>query len=384
MSEIIQFTQVEGLPRIRYASPPTPFYKELRKRIHAHFEENDLSRYADIRMYGKTVFLLSLWVLLFALILSNQFQGIALIGLQVVWHSVMFLMTVGIAHDASHGAYSSKPWVNRLWNNVFDIVGINSYIWEFNHVKSHHNAPNIPIYDSAIDSFVLFRFHPRSVYKSFHRYQHIYIWGIYAMATMFKLFFLDFFSFRRKRIGFVNVEGHPTSEILRLIFIRSFVILYTLILPLVYLDAPTWQILTGFVIGHMISGLALGVIFQTTHLSNRTEWPEPNGEGVIENSFDQHILATTADYCPTSRVITWISGGLNLHVIHHLFPGYCQIHLLEMTRILREVAEEYGVNYHVYERLPDAVRSHTQTLKMLGDPDHLPQMPAAFTIPAVS
>lgn len=373
----------EELPFIRYAHSNTIFFKSLQKSVNEYFKTNKLDRFGGKKMYLKTAFLFSAWGGSYALLMSDQFAGLFLIFLQALFHFTMFLMTVGIAHDASHYAYSRRKSVNKWMTRVFDLVGINSYLWEFNHVKSHHNAPNIPVYDSAIDSFLLFRFHPRAAHHSFHRYQHIYMIVIYAFATLYKLFFLDFFSLGRKRIGFISIKQHPFREIVFFFFSRTFVILYTLVIPLVVLSAPSWQVVLGFTIGHILSGLSLGAIFQTTHLSDRTAFPEPDKSGKIENAFDQHILDTTADFCPDNPVVTWISGGLNLHVAHHLFPGISQIHLPAITKIVRQTAKEYDMNYKAYATLGEAVRSHLFTLRQLGDPRNLPDDPIEFFDPKI-
>jgi linoleoyl-CoA desaturase len=317
-------------------------------------------------MIGKTVFLVGVWAACAVLIYSDRLQGAALIATQLLWHVSMFIMTVGIAHDASHRAYSPKVWVNRELNRVFDFVGINTYLWEFNHVKSHHRAPNVPLYDSAIDSFRLFRFHPRAAWLPIHRYQAYYIFGIYALATLFKLFFLDLFSFRRDRIGFIRIIRHPPKELWYFLATRSLVITYTLLLPLSLLSAPDWQIWTGFLLGHFVSGLALGAIFQVTHLSDRTIWPEPDAAGRLPDAYDLHILKTTADFCPDSALVSWISGGLNLHVIHHFFPGISQVHLRPLTRILRDTAAEFRMPYRSLPTVGEAVRSHLRCLHELG------------------
>ena len=147
---------------------------------------------------------------------------------------------------------------------------------------------------------------------------------------------------------------------------------------MILIDTPSWQILLGFLLGHVLSGLALGAIFQTTHLSKRTQFPEPNGEGRINNSFDQHILDTTADFCLNNWLVTWISGGLNLHVAHHLFPDISQTHLIAITKILKETATEYKVNYHAYPTIGAAIRSHLKTLKKLGNASSLPKSSPLF------
>ena len=306
------------------------------------------------------------WITLYLMMMSNQFEGLTFSVIQISFHVVMFIMSVAIAHDGSHNAYHKESSINKWVNKVFDLVGINTYFWEFNHIKSHHAAPNVPIYDSAIDSFVLFRFHPRAKWHPLHRYQHLYIFLIYSISTLFKVLYLDFFSLKRNRIGFIDIEEHPTREIIYLVLTRLFVFAYTLIIPLLFIDVPTWQIILGFVVGHMISGIIIGIVFQTTHLSERTTFPEPDSEGLIHNSFDQHILETTADFSIENPFVTFIAGGLNIHVVHHLFPNICQIHLPALAQITKQVAAQYKVPYKVYPGVMSALKSHFNLLKRLG------------------
>ena len=365
------------LPLIRYSQKEEPFAKAMRERVNAYFRDQNLSKFANPRMVGKALFQVFLWVGLYALIISNQFQGWSLFFLQLAFYFTVFLVSVGIAHDGSHDAFSANPKVNSTMNCVFDFIGINSYMWDFNHIKSHHNVPNIPLYDSAIDSFKLFRFHPRATYFRFHQYQQYYIPVIYACATLFKIFFLDFFSFSRKRIGFIKMEAHSRREILWLVATKLVVITYMLVLPLAILDAPAWQIILGFLCGNFVAGIALGVIFQVTHLSDYTSWPEPDKDGIIDNSFARHILETTSDFCPYNRVVTWVAGGLNNHVAHHLFPDISQIHLPALTKIVKATAAEYGVPYKAYPTVGAALKSHFYTLKKLGEAEVVGQIQVA-------
>ena len=123
-------------------------------------------------------------------------------------------------------------------------------------------------------------------------------------------------------------------------------------------------------LGHVVCGIAIGVIFQTTHLHERTTFPEPNADGRPAGSFAQHVLKTTAEFSTENPLVSWIAGGLNLHVTHHLFPRVSQVHLPALSRIVRETARELGAPYVEYT-LFGAVRSHLRTLKRLGS---LPSM----------
>ncbi|MET0637130.1 MAG: acyl-CoA desaturase [Chitinophagaceae bacterium] len=361
-----QLTEEPSLKKITYSHKEDLFFTTLRQRVNDYFKGNGLNKQDDSRMYLKTAVQLVLWITIYGCILSGYFLGWALFFLQIAFHFTMFLMSVGIAHDGSHGAYSSRKWVNRMMYCMFDVIGINSHMWEYNHNLSHHYVPNIPRYDSAIDSFGLFRFHPRAKYYRFHRYQHFYIVFIYSLSTLFKILFLDFFSFFRNRIGLIRIERHKLKDILYLVFTKLVVIFYMLILPILVIDAPAWQVIAGFIAGNLVGGIALGVIFQVTHLSDYTVFVEPDQEGVIPTTFPMHIMRTTSDFATGNKIVTWISGGLNIHVAHHLFPKISQVHLPAIAKILKETAFEFNVPYKEYPTVLAAIKSHLRLLKKLG------------------
>jgi linoleoyl-CoA desaturase len=352
--------------KISYHQKENSFYTTLRNRINEYFETTGLGKQDDPGMYLKTVLQLSLWIGFYTAMLSNHFKGWPLFFMQLGFHFTMFLMSVGIAHDGSHSSYSKHPWLNKVMYRVFDLIGINSHMWEYNHNLSHHFVPNIPLYDSAIDSFGLFRLHPRAKYFNFHKFQHLYIFIIYSCSTLFKIFFLDFFSFGRKTIGNVTVGKHAAKDIFYLVFTKLFVLAYTLIIPVLVIDVPAWQVIGGFIAGNVLMGITLGIVFQVTHLSDNTVFAEPDEGGTVYNSFPMHIIATTADFAPGNKIVTWISGGLNLHVAHHLFPKISQVHLPAITKILKQTSIEFGVPYKVYPTVISALKSHLRLLKELG------------------
>lgn len=357
--------------RITYYYNDDRFFATLRERVNNYFTQTGLRKQDDPNMYAKTVVQLTAWLLVYGCIVSNYFHGLALFFLQIVFYFLVFLISVGIAHDGSHHAYSRRPWINKMMYRVFDLIGINSDMWEYNHNLSHHYVPNIPLYDSAIDSFGLFRFHPKAPYYKFHRYQHWYIFIIYALSTLFKIFFLDFFSFSRKRIGLQKIGDHSAKRIAYLIITKLIVISYSLVIPLLVIDEPAWHIIAGFLAGNFVAGITLGIVFQVTHLSDHSVFPEPDENGIIYNSFPKHIMQTTADFATNNPVVTWISGGLNIHVAHHLFPTISQVHLPALAKIVKATAHEFDVPYKEYPTVYAALKSHFRMLKKLGSKEYI-------------
>lgn len=352
-------------PKVTFSQKVDPFYEELKKRVEAYMQSADQPRHAGSEMRKKTLILVGLYLFFAILVYSNKLPSWGLIISLALWQFVQFLMTIGIAHDAAHNCYAISKKANRRIMYIFDFFGINSKLWINNHLFSHHGMPNVPLLDSAIESFSLVRLHPKTKQTWAHQYQHWYMFLVYSMVTIFQAYFLEFVSFYQDLVGFKREDKDVRKTLLYMIINKLFVLGHSLILPLIFLDAPVSVILTGWFLGHMISGIAIGIIFQTTHIHRYTQFIEPDENGVIHDSYARHILKTTAEFSTDSYLATWISGGLNLHVTHHLFPNISQVHLMALSKIVKQTAQEFGLKYYEYN-LVDAIISHIKMLKELG------------------
>jgi len=356
----------------RYRNRDSAFYAELRRRVAAHMTEKGLSRHAGARMFGKTATIFGAFFASYFLILTNHFTGAALFFALVFMHFSLFLTTIGVAHDATHYCYFKNRRANEAMWIIFDLLGVNSHFWVKTHVHSHHHAPNVAFYDSAVESFSIVRLHPKTKYHPIARYQHFYMFAIYGLATLFQCYLLELVSIKKNFIGFRDGDRKSRLSVAKMYFFKLFMAGYSFIVPLVLVNAPSWQIVLGCLVGHLVCGTTIGVVFMTTHLAQDTMFPEADEDNVLHQPHAEHILATTADFSVGNPLVTWIAGGLNLHVAHHLFPSISQVHLPEITKIVKEVAREYGLRYREYS-LFGALRSHVRLLKHLGS---LPSHPA--------
>jgi linoleoyl-CoA desaturase len=361
--------------RLRYPRVEDPFFADLRSRVNAYFAPGTgRRRRAGPAMWAKTAVIAGGFLALGAVIYFGGLEGAPFIAVFVAWQFVQFLSTIGIAHDAAHEVYTSSPRINRLIVRIFDFLGIDSKHWIENHVGSHHGVPNVPLRDAAIESFSLVRLHPRTHGGWIHRYQHLYMFGVYSLVTFFQVYLLEPVSFAQSVVGFARREGWQ-RDLARIIAKKLVVLGWSLLAPLALLPNPWWEIFAGWFVGHLVCGVFLGVTFMTTHLHEKTSFIEPNADGFLPLPFARHILATTAEFSVENPVITWLSGGLNLHVTHHLFPAVSQTHLSALSRIVRETARAHGVPY-VHYTLWGALASHIRLLKKLGSmPDGIERQP---------
>jgi linoleoyl-CoA desaturase len=124
----------------------------------------------------------------------------------------------------------------------------------------------------------------------------------------------------------------------------------------------------SFLLAHLIIGLSVALVFQTTHCIDSTYFPSSRNE--FDNGI-YHIFATTADYATEKPLVGWLAGGLNHHIAHHLCPFVCHTHYPSLTRIVKETAAEYGVPYRQHPTMTQAIKHHLLLLKQLGNEDLL-------------
>jgi linoleoyl-CoA desaturase len=340
------------------------FPKVLRRRLDSFFSDRNISPKANGAMWVKIALGLAVlagsWIALYARN-PDSWKFVALYLLNGLAQTFLLL---NIAHDSNHNAISSVRSVNKLLNYVFDVCGINSYMWRILHHRGHHSCINLHGEDDALTGRRLFRFTPHEPRAPFQRFQHIYALFLYAMFSLDYVFLRDFESFFFPSHGYLKRTRHPAREYAILFAGKGFYLTYMIILPIALLGKSPLLVALAFLLTHMIVGLTVSLVFQTTHTVDSTYFPSSRGE--FEDGV-YHIFATTADYATGNPLVGWLTGGLNHHIVHHLCPFVCHTHYSSLTRIVRETAEEYGVPYRQNPTMGQAIMHHLRLLRQLGN-----------------
>lgn len=341
---------------------PNDFHSTVKERVYRHFEETGISQYANSEMVLKTLLHVFLYLSTLLLIYSNFFSGIGLLALYSFLGLLTGLMGFNISHDALHGGYSEKRWVNRLLGYTFDYNGESSFVWKETHNGQHHTFTNIQGYDGDIDKSPLIRFHPNDPWKPFNRFQAYYTPFLYSLLTLPWVYYSDYVLFYR-----AFREGRAKRDDLAIfLFFKALNLLLMVILPLMLLSAPSWQIILGNILMHMTAGLAIAFVFQLAHVVEEVDFPKTDHEGKIRDEWAVHEMKTTSNFATKNRFLTYFLGGLNFQVEHHLFPQVCHVHYPEISKIVKKTAHEFGVPYHEEPTMLDALRSHFRLLNDLG------------------
>src|SRR5271163_667989 len=249
------------------------FPKVLRRRLDSFFADQNISPKADRMMWGKIAVGLAVlagaWIALYALRPGSwKFVALYLLG-----GLAQTFLLLNIAHDSNHNAISSRPLVNKTLNYVFDLCGISSYMWRILHHRGHHSCINLHGEDNALSGRGLFRFTPYESRAPWHRFQHIYALFVYALFSLDYVFFRDFESFFFPTHEYLKRAKHSLREYATLFAGRGFYVTYMLVLPVMVLGKSPLLVAGAFLLVHLFVGLAVTLVFQTTHTIDSTYFP---------------------------------------------------------------------------------------------------------------
>src|SRR5690606_23154492 len=114
-------------------------------------------------------------------------------------------------------------------------------------------------------------------------------------------------------------------------------------------------------------GFCLAVVFQLAHVVEATQFPVADeGSGKIEQEWMVHQLSTTANFATGSHTVSWLLGGLNFQVEHHLFPRISHVHYPAINKLVKATCNEFGVTYLAHRTVVGALASHLRHIYRLS------------------
>ena len=348
---------------------PAQFFKILRTRVNDYFKQKQISRKGTQKSLVKGGISLTILLMPYAMILSMNLPEWFMLILCVVMGIGMSLVGANVMHEACHGAFSPNRWINSIAANTMYLLGGDKLVWQTSHNVLHHSYTNIYGHDVDLEAGNgILRFTKHAEWKPKHRYQHIYAFFLYSLLTFTWVFLTDFIKLRkftRKGITFQS-QTNPVKNWARLIFFKLCNYTFWLVIPILVLDLAFWKIFLGLFVMHLVSGIALTLVFQLAHLTGITDMPIPDEAGNMENTWAIHQLYTTANWATDNPIANWSCGGLNFQIEHHLFPAMSHIHYPEIAPIVKETAREFGLPYYEYGTVGEALGAHYQHLWEMG------------------
>lgn len=354
------------MPKVTYNNKSKPFYQTIKAGVDQYFAGKKIKPTGNWKLYSKSIILISSAVAIYVSLLLFTIP----IAISIVLWCLLGLLLASIGfnvmHDACHGSYSSKKWINNIMGLTLNALGGNAFIWKFKHNIIHHTYTNVDGVDDDINRSPIMRMCASQKWMPAHRFQHIYVLPVYAISSLAWVLMLDFDKYFKRKIVNTPLQKMDRREHFIFWISKVLYVMFYILIPALVLGWVPWLI--GFVSMHAIMGITLAIVFQLAHVVEDTAFEHvgANDQLQIENEWAIHQVVTTANFARRNKIISWLTGGLNFQVEHHLFPRISHVHYPAISAIVQRACQQYNIAYNEFPTMSKAVVSHFKTMRQLG------------------
>lgn len=338
------------------------FYKNLKKDILQFVDRSGRPHKDEKTLVLKALTLFVTWALFYSGYLIWGGESLLLnISLSIPWALVMVSIQMSVMHDASHRSTSNNKSVNQILLNVISFLGGSPTLWVAQHCHAHHSFTNVPGKDHDIDTNGLLRLCSSQEFKNVHRYQHIYAWFLYPLFILSWVWWGDFRDIKNNTYGLS--KKRLKSVFYETLLVKLWHIAFFIALPL-WTIGDVGLVLTGYLVSFTLMGLIMVVVFQLAHVSMTQEFASE--DKLKSSDWALFQLASTANFAPNNRFLSWYLGGLNHQIEHHIFPNLSHTHYPSIQNKVKQYCSDRGVTYHVFPTLREAIWQHQKHLIRFG------------------
>ena len=354
------------LPALKFSSEADKaFAQALKQSVRDYLHEQQDHRFAD----GK--FLLKL---LFLGIVSYTFYFVALNSISLIAFGLSFLafmvfamlLSMNASHDASHGSVFASSAANRWLMVLCSIpMGTDPDYWTLRHVHFHHTYPNIEHYDLDMEPNPALRQAPFHDWSPQYQYQRFYWPLVAAISLSYLVWVSDWLDrFKKtplKKFSYLDQPGYW----LKFFLIKIAHLSLLIIIPYLYLPFSLGQIIGIYLLVQMLVSAFLVLMILGTHWAD-VDFLQADENNAIAHSWHRHAFLTACDWQPKPRWLNHFLGGLDLHLTHHLLPGFCNRHYPQLADKVQQLAAEYNMPYRRIT-YPELFTAQQRFLKKMGE-----------------
>jgi fatty acid desaturase (delta-4 desaturase) len=267
---------------------------------------------------------------------------------------------VALQHTANHGALLSSGSMNQVIGYTADVgIGVSSLVWRFHHQVSHHVYTNDDYLDlDAYSSKPVIRLDSAQELKWWHKYQHLYAWPLFALLYPAKQQ-SDTTNLCLRSADMVKFLGASDYEVPLAVTLKIVHFFLMLFIPhALHGDVYVWG--PAFASWMLSGGVLLSWLFIVSHNIGEAKVDAPR---------------ETPDWCrqQIEHSASWgghfgclMTGGLNLQVEHHLFPGVSHDLYSDIQVVVKEECAKEGVHYAGYDTLFEITSELLSFMKRMG------------------
>lgn len=352
----------------KFPSVNKSLHTDLKQRVQEYFDSKGINPTGNPKLFTKAILMIIALVAIYVHVLVWTPVWYLAVGECVLLGGVVAAIGFNVMHDGSHGSFSRKKTVNRIAASAISLLGANHFMWNMKHNMIHHSFTNVDGVDDDIEIGAFMRMAPTQKRLWAHRFQHFYFWFLYMLLYVFWVFFTDYQKYFSRHIGPVKLKKMSLADHIEFWGVKVYHAAVFIVIPILAVGWLSW--LVGFLTMSLVAGFVLSIVFQLAHTVEHTEFPTVNVDtNKLSDEFAAHQIKTTANFATRNKLVSWLVGGLNFQIEHHLFPKISHIHYPAISEIVRSVCMEYQLQYIEYPTMRKAVKAHVRFLRQLGKYD---------------
>jgi linoleoyl-CoA desaturase len=355
------------MSKIIFNNKNNAFYQSLKESVDQYFIQKNIKKTGDWRLFSKSIILIGSAVAIYCCLMLVQMTVLPAILLSMLLGFVSASIGFSVMHDANHGSYSTNSTLNDLLGLTANMLGASAYFWKQKHNIIHHTYTNVDGLDDDIAKSPIIRQCESQKWVPAHKVQHLYLLPIYALSSIFWIFFMDFTKYFTRKI--YTTEAWKLTAKNHIVFwlTKVYYAVVFIAIPVIVWGWQGW--LVGFLAMNATMGLTLSLVFQLAHVVENTEFEHIPLDTTkhLETAWAEHQVKTSSNFAMTNKTISWFVGGLNFQIEHHLFPKVSHVHYPAISKIVEEKCREYNLPYNQYKTMRGALASHLRVMKQLGE-----------------
>ena len=157
------------MPKITFNNSNNVFFQSVKRSADNYFRSKKLKKTGNWQLYLKTGILIPGALGLYIFLLSGHYINAVGILASFLLGLTLVCIAFNVMHDACHGSYSDRKWINSFMGLSMNALGGNAYLWKIKHNIIHHTYTNIEGVDDDIANGFLLRQTPHQRWRPIHR-----------------------------------------------------------------------------------------------------------------------------------------------------------------------------------------------------------------------
>jgi len=248
---------------------------------------------------------------------------------------VQWLLSVNVAHDAGHFAFCASPLANELLALLSAPLMYHTSHWYLQHNVSHHGHTNVLGHDIDLSHFAPWaRLTHAAPWRALHRLQVAVVAAAFCTASVAETLVFPWLApCKRRQLG---EAGHVHARTRAAGALQLLASAAVMLLPL--LTMPLRVGLLFALYPYVVTSLLFMCITQISHLQ-----AEAQVAGEQQQHWARAQVAASLDYAQGSRLVSYLTGGLNAQGLHHCLPFLSSSRFVDFYPQYRAICARHGV-----------------------------------------